>query len=433
MPATNYFNSDIVLNGTLSKPSGTSNEVFLTDGSVSNLKTIDGNSILGTGDISFSGNYIQNQTVSVQTGGFWVTDGGYSDTSFTAPTIYIGQPDTAQDMNITGNYTNNILYFLQDTNALDIAAGKARFLNISGSGTTNPPDSVLKLSRLGTVGVSYNESAEFRIGHGGPSYYGSKLELWINGGSNTNDVPDVHTMTWNYDGTTTTNSLKTKGIFTVGGSNGNIDGLDISSQIGTGELLVGWNRSGGDGETDFVSNRGLGSKGGFSFLDLDNSGNLGEIFKLNPYTIQFPSLAGATTRLVTTDTNGVLGTTSIPNVTNDMSFMASGLTGLDDVIPATLFPVSIPNNTVYHLQFRLLISSNSPSYETAAYNKAMIVKNIGGTVTVVGIEDLFTPIKSSGMGSLIIGSTISGTDVLIQAYGNSQVVSFRASIEAIQI
>ena len=36
---------------------------------------------------------------------------------------------------------------------------------------------VLKLSRSGTTDYSYGENAEFRIGHGGPSLYGSKGRL----------------------------------------------------------------------------------------------------------------------------------------------------------------------------------------------------------------------------------------------------------------
>ncbi|UTN03046.1 hypothetical protein L0669_17110 [Flavobacterium bizetiae] len=68
------------------------------------------------------------------------------------------------------------------------------------SGLTAPTKSILKFSRNGTNGYSYNENAEFRLGHGGNSFYGSKLDLYINGNSNTNSIPDQHVMTWNYDG-----------------------------------------------------------------------------------------------------------------------------------------------------------------------------------------------------------------------------------------
>ncbi|WPU94317.1 hypothetical protein SNE25_02115 [Mucilaginibacter sabulilitoris] len=67
-------------------------------------------------------------------------------------------------------------------------------------GVTQPSKSVFKLSRSGTSGYSYNESAEFRIGHGGPGAFGSKLDLFINGANNINDTPDQQAMTWLYNG-----------------------------------------------------------------------------------------------------------------------------------------------------------------------------------------------------------------------------------------
>jgi hypothetical protein len=68
------------------------------------------------------------------------------------------------------------------------------------AGVVAPTKSIFKLSRAGTPNFSWPENAEFRIGHGGPTVYGSKLDLYINGGANTNTVPDQHVMTWNYDG-----------------------------------------------------------------------------------------------------------------------------------------------------------------------------------------------------------------------------------------
>ncbi|NVM62203.1 hypothetical protein FHW88_000479 [Mucilaginibacter sp. SG538B] len=47
-------------------------------------------------------------------------------------------------------------------------------------GVLAPTKSVFKLSRSGTSGYTYNESAEFRIGHGGPTVWGSQLDLFIN-------------------------------------------------------------------------------------------------------------------------------------------------------------------------------------------------------------------------------------------------------------
>ncbi|MGY3214780.1 hypothetical protein [Mucilaginibacter sp. HD30] len=68
------------------------------------------------------------------------------------------------------------------------------------SGVSAPTASVLKISRIGTANYSYNESAEFRIGHGGPSAWGSQVDLFVNGASNQTNIPDQHAMTWLYNG-----------------------------------------------------------------------------------------------------------------------------------------------------------------------------------------------------------------------------------------
>ncbi|MBO9684096.1 MAG: hypothetical protein J7502_15760 [Flavisolibacter sp.] len=67
-------------------------------------------------------------------------------------------------------------------------------------GNTAPTKSVLKFTRVGTPDYAWTESAEFRIGHGGPSAWGSKLDLFVNGASNQSNIPDQQVMTWQYNG-----------------------------------------------------------------------------------------------------------------------------------------------------------------------------------------------------------------------------------------
>ncbi|RXK86196.1 hypothetical protein [Filimonas effusa] len=65
---------------------------------------------------------------------------------------------------------------------------------------------------------------------------------------------------------------------------GNLDPAipdQLSPLANTGKLLIGWNRSGSEGETDFITNRGGGGLGGFRFFDYDNNGILTSLMSLN--------------------------------------------------------------------------------------------------------------------------------------------------------
>jgi len=65
------------------------------------------------------------------------------------------------------------------------------------------------------------------------------------------------------------------GTSLFGGPASNLDPVytpnDISHLASSRQMLIGWNRSAGDGETDFISNRGSGGTGGFSFYDYTNN------------------------------------------------------------------------------------------------------------------------------------------------------------------
>lgn len=68
----------------------------------------------------------------------------------------------------------------------------------------------------------------------------------------------------------------------LGGGNIDARGGDFLPPLqNTGRMLIGWNRTAGEGETDFISNRGGGQEGGFSFYDYTNSGVLKLLVKLN--------------------------------------------------------------------------------------------------------------------------------------------------------
>jgi len=67
--------------------------------------------------------------------------------------------------------------------------------------------------------------------------------------------------------------LDVSGVIIGGGGDANIDpNHSLSGQIlnylsGSAKFAIGWNRSAGGGETDFISNRGAGNIGGFNFYD----------------------------------------------------------------------------------------------------------------------------------------------------------------------
>lgn len=69
-------------------------------------------------------------------------------------------------------------------------------------------------------------------------------------------------------------TLEVKGSTVLGG--GNIDPRfalgDLSFLPNSYQMVVGWNRSGGGGEMDFISNQGSGIVGGFAFYNYSNSG-----------------------------------------------------------------------------------------------------------------------------------------------------------------
>lgn len=75
-------------------------------------------------------------------------------------------------------------------------------------------------------------------------------------------------------GTTTPKAnLHVFGTAIIGG--GNIDQNIVSTNFlaNSSDVLVGWNRTSGGGETDFIANQGGGTTGGFAFYNHDNSNN----------------------------------------------------------------------------------------------------------------------------------------------------------------
>jgi hypothetical protein len=77
--------------------------------------------------------------------------------------------------------------------------------------------------------------------------------------------------------------LEVNGRLLIAGSNLDPNGSlgNLSYLSNTGKLLIGWNRSSGMGETNFISNQGPGGSGGFSFYNYDNSGSMRLLMLMN--------------------------------------------------------------------------------------------------------------------------------------------------------
>jgi len=133
------------------------------------------------------------------------------------------------------------------------------------NGILAPTKSVFKLSRWGTPNYSYPESAEFRIGHGGSSVWGSQLDLFLNGGSNTSDIPDQHAMTWLYNGNVGIGTTSPNAKLSITSSGTELTGSAMSNafRVSAGNLGNNQNDEISLGTIGFnaLNNIGLGIRG----------------------------------------------------------------------------------------------------------------------------------------------------------------------------
>ncbi|MCT3817601.1 hypothetical protein CMT92_12300 [Elizabethkingia anophelis] len=180
-----------------------------------------------------------------------------------------------------------------------------------GIGTTNPISNLEIASPTATLTLSTNQASgtaenplypkidflgyanwpKARITAAEQTYntHGSKLSFFVNDGTGATSLKEM--MTINQDsnvGIGTTNpqaKLDVNGTMMVGGDIGNLDITSLPNSLdmlkNTGKLAIGWNLSGGRGETDFIANRGRGSAGGFDFYDYTNEGQRKRLLLLN--------------------------------------------------------------------------------------------------------------------------------------------------------
>jgi hypothetical protein len=76
--------------------------------------------------------------------------------------------------------------------------------------------------------------------------------------------------------------LEVSGTTLVNGGNANLGVLGLPTLINTAKMLIGWNYTDGEGEADFFTNRSIaGTAGGYRFYDVDSSGNIRLLLKMN--------------------------------------------------------------------------------------------------------------------------------------------------------
>ncbi|WP_260440446.1 hypothetical protein [Elizabethkingia anophelis] len=158
-------------------------------------------------------------------------------------------------------------------------------------GTTYNTDGIIKKNDgnyTATVGSQINLSAvpitepNFNIP---PGVYVSNWE--INANTQSINIDNLYGKNGNI-GIGTTNpqaKLDVMGMIMGSGEPANIDPAIYPNILNTlknsGKLAIAWNLSGGNGETDFIANRGGGSTGGFHFYDYTNEGQRKKLLVLN--------------------------------------------------------------------------------------------------------------------------------------------------------
>jgi hypothetical protein len=291
-----------------------------------------------------------------------------------------------------------------------------------GIGTTTPG---YKLDVNGTFGT--NGDATFN----GTNTYINSSNIAV--GNNSTDVVGIsgNTMYFPGDGkvgigtTSPLVKLQVVGNILTGGSTANIDGVNLDYITGsTGYMLMGWNRSSGEGESDFISNRGAGTSGGFAWYDISNSGTQTRLLKLDS--------AGAATfgSYVQTSTLGLYVGGSNTSVVSDGSSLylkASGNTYLNTAASAYITSTGYAYMSGSTINFKALTTTNQSNVVTIdtatgqLYYTASSAFGGGGGASLSGGKTNYNTIWSSTT-TVSTGSVYQYSSTQLQLTGSSLAV-----------
>jgi len=209
----------------------------------------------------------------------WSTTGNIG-IGITSPAAALHLLSAGTSLNPTSQYSGNLIIQGNSGGRSTVSGASLEFAIPAGTDGNNPWGQARIITVAGTTNTSSDATGKMilgtrrsfnKLGMGGALWnYGD--DLTIDGGGQVGI------------GTTTPKAtLQVNGAVLIQGAN--IDsrfaaGSDFSYLLNSGRMLIGWNRSAGGGETDFISNPGGGVTGGFAFYNYDNAGVMSQLLSI---------------------------------------------------------------------------------------------------------------------------------------------------------
>ena len=200
------------------------------------------------------------------------------------------------------------------------------------------------------------------------------------------------------------------GLLLSVGNIGSATNANLLPYANTLQLVQGWNRTGGNGEIDFMNSVGTGLQGGFNWSNLNNDGSTTSMASLNTSGFYVNSIyvnnipAGASTdNIVTTDVNGRLRKVSMASVsaTSDLRLVGSNHITQDAGIGSNGTSVGTGNNNVA-IGSQTLLSNTTGYINIALGSNALRSNKTGFANKAIGVGALLN--NTDGSGNLAVGN-----------------------------
>ncbi|MGF7076233.1 hypothetical protein [Mucilaginibacter sp. 3215] len=171
------------------------------------------------------------------------------------------------------------------TNSVGIGtAAPSQVFDVTGTGgsfsTTGKANAAFIQDHTNYRGINLGYDSSGQIGIIGSSTPGapSNLAFWNHSGTGWFEAMRLTSKGYLGIGTTAPQgALHVNGMSVFAGNWSNLDNrnntVSLNFLANTGQMVLGWNRTQADGETDFIANQGAGTVGGFAFYNHNNSNN----------------------------------------------------------------------------------------------------------------------------------------------------------------